>query len=246
MSERQYELFRYQNQDGSSKDWAIRINGNGTYTKRWGKTGTRLVSKEFSMTHPDEVFNEKRAKERKGYRSIGMFFIDDDGNLSTVPPASSTSAGNNPLPIKEEPRIYWRIRLASASLRSKNITTDFPGKVFEAALYLHNVYPSEWIDKFLNEYDIMLNTAGQLSKKDGIASLFLLLLLKKLAPPGFTVSLSHEDGVEISDQLKLEIEALSFFDTDLETLRPIAEDIGLLVKRLDLSMIAPEQEDFFF
>ena len=73
-----------------------------------------------------------------------------------------------------------------------------------------------------------------------------LLALKKFAPSGITVSLSHEDGVEISDQLKLETEALSFFDTDLESIISISEEIGLLQKRLDLSTIAPELEDFYF
>ena len=63
---------------------------------------------------------------------------------------------------------------------------------------------------------------------------------------GVTVSLSHEDAVEISDQLKLETQALSYFDIDLESIRHIAEEIGLLVKRLDLSTIAPEYQDFYF
>jgi len=85
-----------------------------------------------------------------------------------------------------------------------------------------------------------------LSKENGVASLLLLMVLKKNAPEGITVSLSHEDGVEISDHLKLETEALSFFDADLESIRQIAEEMGLLVKRVDLTMIAPEQEDFYF
>jgi len=86
--ETRYELYRYQNPDGSSKDWAIRDNGDGTYTKRWGKTGTRLQSKDFVLNDPDNFWREKQAKERKGYIPVGKFFIDNDGNLSTVPPAS--------------------------------------------------------------------------------------------------------------------------------------------------------------
>jgi hypothetical protein len=58
--------------------------------------------------------------------------------------------------------------------------------------------------------------------------------------------LSHEDGVEISNKLKLESKALSFFDTDLETVRPVAEALGLLEKRLDLSAVATSQDDFYF
>jgi len=37
-----------------------------------------------------------------------------------------------------------------------------------------------------------------------------------------------------------------FFDTDMETVRPIAEEIGLLVKRIDLSEVVSVVEDFYF
>lgn len=104
-----------------------------------------------------------------------------------------------------------------------------------------------WVEMIINGHgDFVKPDAGCLSKEDGVASLLLLIVLKKNAPEGITVSLSHEDGVEISDQLKLETEALSFFDTDLESIRQIAEEMDLLVKRIDLSMIAPEQDDFYF
>ena len=33
-----WELFRFYHGDGSSKDWAIHDNGNGTVTTRWGPT----------------------------------------------------------------------------------------------------------------------------------------------------------------------------------------------------------------
>ena len=39
----EFELYRFNHHDGSSKDWAIRDNRNGTFTTRWGKTGPRLT-----------------------------------------------------------------------------------------------------------------------------------------------------------------------------------------------------------
>jgi hypothetical protein len=68
----------------------------------------------------------------------------------------------------------------------------------------------------------------------------------KGAPSGVTISLSREDGIEISDQLKLESQALSFFDTDLEFVRSLAESIDLLDKRLDLSTVETFVDDFYF
>ncbi len=39
----EFELYRFNHHDGSSKDWAIRDNRNGAFTTRWGKTGPRLT-----------------------------------------------------------------------------------------------------------------------------------------------------------------------------------------------------------
>jgi len=85
-----------------------------------------------------------------------------------------------------------------------------------------------------------------LSKTEGVMLLLFLLGLKKHAPMGLSVTLSHEDGVDISEVLKLESRALAFFDSDLEAVRPIAEDLGLLTKRLDLAGIQSEVADGYF
>ena len=37
-----WSLYRYRNRDGSSKDWAVRTNPDGSITTRWGKTADRL------------------------------------------------------------------------------------------------------------------------------------------------------------------------------------------------------------
>jgi hypothetical protein len=85
-----------------------------------------------------------------------------------------------------------------------------------------------------------------LLKENGVNALLLLLAMKKSAPNTIGVSLSHEDSVEITDQLKSESLALSFFDTDLEAVRPLAQELKLLDKRIDLSTVDSEVEDFYF
>lgn len=249
-----FELYRYFNADGSSKDWAIcnestSFKGGGTYTVRWGKTGQRLPQK---LTKPvdnrNTVHDLIRSKIRKGYVLIGNVMIDDGGNISNVPPASSKPVGEDPHP-QDEPRIYWRIKIPAHLPESPDLEF-FRGMTRGFADSILRMYPEyEWISAIKSRYrDISLvkSEAGFWLKEDGVFPFLLLMAMKKHVPGGITISLSHEDSVEISDHLKLETQALSFFGTDLESIRSIAEILGLLAKRLDLSMIAPEHEDFYF
>jgi hypothetical protein len=242
----QYELYRFTNRDGTTKDWAVRANGDGSYTSRWGKTGVRLQSKTFQNMLPMQ--DHIREKTNKGYKLIGMVFIDDDGKVSHVPPASpSKPIGQDPHPTQETLCIYWRIKILPSILNGpavpflKGFATGYADSILK-------VYPGcSWVEKVRKGHgDFVKPGAGSLLKEHGIGSLMLIMALKKVAPDGITISLSHEDGVEISDQLKLESQALSFFDTDLESVRSIAEAIGLLEKRLDLSMVETELDDFYF
>lgn len=244
-----YDLYRYFNPDGTSKDWAIRNNGNGTYTKRWGKTGTRLQSKEFPYKSGNEILKDTDSKVRKGYGHIGRYYIDDGGNMSTVPLASSTPTAIKPNQAQEDPRIYWRLKIPDF-LPVQPVLQYFKDKATAYAQSILEFYPDcEWVIALKSRYRDMAfvkSEAGFFKKEDGIASLLLLLALKKAAPDGITVSLSHDDQVEISAQLKKEAEALSFFGTDLESIRSISEIIGLLEKKLDLSLVTAEIDDYYF
>lgn len=244
MVNRAYELFRYRNSDGSSKDWAIRTNGDGTFTKRWGKTDSRLTSKDFPMSHPDDIHGEKLRKLNKGYQSLGQFFIDVEGNISAVPPDSSTATVSNP--PQEDPRIYWRIKILPAMSHSPAIPF-LQGMINGYADKILEHYPDcLWVKNIRNGRSFLQAGAGSLRHADGIGALLLIMALKKIAPEGILVSLSHDDGVEISAQLKLESQALAFFDSDLQSVRSIAEHIALLDKKLDLAMIESETDDFYF
>jgi predicted DNA-binding WGR domain protein len=242
---KQYDLYRFIHGDGSSKDWAFHNNGDGTYTLRWGKTGTKLQTKAFENAQP--LQNRILEKTKKGYQYVGQVMIDDDGNITKASPASSKPAGEDPQPTQDEARIYWRIKIPSnvdstAVSLLKGLATGY-------AIAILRAYPGcAWVEKIKDGHgDFVKPSAGSLLKENGVGSLLLLMTLKKKgAPNGVTVSISQEDGVEISDQLKLESQALSFFDTDLESVRSIAESIDLLDKRLDLSTVETFVDDFYF
>ena len=240
-----YTLYRFTNKDGSSKDWAVRSNGDGTYTSRWGKTGARLQSKTFQKMTP--MNDHIREKTNKGYKLIGNIFIDHNGKAGDISLASLGPVGEDPHPTQESLCIYWRIKMLPAILNSPAVPF-LKGFACGCAQSLLRVFPdSSWLGNVKSGHgDFVKPQAGQLLPEHGAGPLLLLMALKKNAADGITISLSHEDGVEISDQLKMESQALSFFDTDLESVRSVAEEIGLLDKRLDLSLVVTELEDFYF
>lgn len=239
MSNQRYAFYRYDNTDGSSKDWAVRDHGDGTYTSRWGKTGAKLQSKTFQNMLPMQ--DHISEKLRKGYKYIGEFFIDDDGKLSTEQPGSLIGTTTN------DSRIYWRIRIPSTLANSPHLPF-LKGWSAGQALILSKAFPDcPWIKEVVNGHgDFVQNNAGSLLKEAGVAPLLWLMAIKRRAECGITISMSHEDGVEISSDLRKESEVLSFFGVELESIREIAERIGLLEKRVDLSQIASEQADFYF
>jgi predicted DNA-binding WGR domain protein len=234
-----FQLYRFLNSDGSAKVWGVRFNGGGSFTSIWGKEGAKMSSKTKGITHPDDVQKLIRSKQRKGYEYLGgSFYRGDDGKVVTSPPVVNLEPD---FPL-ENPQIYWSLKYIK-NLPSENFNSfkELGGRL-KAIFSRHG----KNFDQDPIRKSSLIKNSGIINKEDGVFVFLFLLALKKLAPFGVTVSLSHEDGLEISDQLKLETEALSFFDTDLESIRSIAEEIGLLQKRLDLSTIAPEIEGYYF
>jgi len=246
MSDKPYELYRYFNSDGSSKDWAIRRNSDGSFTRRWGKTDTKLSEKTQKSKNPNEIHDLILSKTSKGYVFVGERYINDNGNITIdSPPAVSKPTGVDPNPTQEEPAIYWRIKISQMSVDDTKKFDAFKMHAISLSQFFgENSFVLNFIQKLEN--DGRGNLAGKLLEDHGVEALLFFMTLKKNAPTNITVSLSHEDGVEISDQLKMESNALLFFDTDMETVRPIAEEIGLLVKRIDLSEVVSVVEDFYF
>lgn len=246
MSALAYDLYRFINPDRSTKDWAVRANDDGTYTSRWGKTGTRLQSKTFAngmISMRDHV----RSKTNKGYALIGQVLIDDDGKITSA--QTSKPQGQDPHPTEDPPCLFWRMRIKpQASLSDTQAIGQFHANVLSMGKTITEIYGSStFMNNFLQSLiSDQASSAGKLFKEQGIASLLLFMAMMKVAPSQVSIHLSHDDGVDISNKLKLESNALSFFDTNLETVRPVAEALGLLEKRIDLSTVASSQDDFYF
>ncbi len=249
MSALDYQLYRFTNPDRSTKDWAVRDNGDGTYTSRWGKTGTRLQSKIFNKNarSMNEHINEKLSK---GYRLIGDILIGDDGFVKPKisPPSSAQPIGQDPNPTEDPPCLFWRLKVRQQDLSDTQAIGTFHVNVLAMSSAITDCFgPSVWMKEFLHAMlNGHLSNAGKLFKEQGVASLLLFMAMMKLAPKQVSIHLSHDDGVEISSKIKLESKALSLFETDLETVRAVAETIGLLEKRLDLSVVASSQDDYYF
>ncbi|MBS3951720.1 MAG: hypothetical protein KGZ88_02090 [Methylomicrobium sp.] len=238
-----YDLYRFTNPDRSTKDWAVRHNGDGTYTSRWGKTGTRLQAKTFAKNRLS--MNEHiKSKVSKGYKSIGQVLIDDDGTISS---ASSKPLDQDSSPT-EESCLFWRLKIKQTDLSDTQAIGTFHANVLAMSSAITDCFgPSVWIKDFLHAMlNGHLSNAGKLFKQQGVASLLLFMAMMKVAPKQVSIHLSHDDGVDISNKIKLESKALSIFDTDLESVRPVAESLGLLEKRIDLSLVSSSQDDFYF
>lgn len=244
-----FDLFRFTNQDRSTKDWAIRDNGDGTYTSRWGKTGTSLQSKTFNKNarSMNEHINEKVSK---GYKLIGQVMIGVDGKVKPkISPASSSQPiGQDPNPTEDPPCLFWRLKIRQQDLSDTQAIGTFHVNVLAMSSAITDCFgPSVWMKDFLHAMvNGHLSNAGKLFKEQGVASLLLFMAMMKVAPKQVSIHLSHDDGVDISNKIKLESKALSLFDTDLESIRPVAESLGLLEKRLDLSALASSQDDYYF
>ena len=241
-----FELYRFTNPDRSTKDWAVRDNGDGTYTSRWGKTGTKLQSKTFDR-NALKMRDHIRSKLNKGYILIGEVLIDNDGKITSA--SSTKPLGPDPHPTEDPPCLFWRLKInRNADLSDTQAIGQFHANVLAMGKTITGTLgASAFLNNFLQSLvNDQASSAGKLFKEQGVASLLLFMAMMKVAPSQISIHLSHDDGVEISNQLKLESKALSFFDTDLETVRPVAESLGLLEKRLDLSAVASSQEDFYF
>ena len=74
-----WSLYRYRNRDGSSKDWAVRTNPDGSITTRWGKTADRLPG--VSTRSGVRQFDIEKQKQAKGYVFVAEVEIDSEGKV---------------------------------------------------------------------------------------------------------------------------------------------------------------------
>jgi len=247
-----WSLFRYRNSDSSSKDWAVTTNADGSISTRWGKTASRLPS--INTRTGIRQYDIERQKQAKGYVFVGEVEIDADGNIRlprSTPMAdpSPIPSGNRPVPVD---KLYWHVdcRAGRNTLLELGIALRAWLDDLEAWSQALGDAASDWsgwqrlIDAGLG--DEAFDLSGQIDLEHGVLPWLWLMALKHAAFPGVSVGIATENGRDVSADLKAETEVLALFDTDLETIRPLAESLGLLKPKLDLALAMADQTDHWF
>ena len=109
-------LYRYQNPEGSQKDWAYPVTVSDTVlTVYYGRTGSALRQAETPARQCEQgsPFREaaRRVQEKmaKGYVGLGEFWLADNRrDLTPVTGSASPAATVSSAP--ESPCLYWRRR----------------------------------------------------------------------------------------------------------------------------------------
>ena len=245
-----WSLFRYRNSDGSSKDWAVITNADGSISTRWGKTASRLPS--INTRTGIRQLDIERQKQAKGYVFVGEVEIDDGGNIRlprTVPITPTSSIPPQAIAVD---KLYWHVdcRAGHATLLDMGIALRRWQGDLEAWSQAYGLAASNWsgwqrlMDASLGEDAFDLS--GQIHREHEVLPWLWLMALKQAAFPGVSVGIATENGRDVSANLKAETEVLALFDTDVEAIRPLAESLGLLKPRLDLALAMSDQTDHWF
>jgi len=257
----EFELYRFNHHDGSSKDWAIRDNHNGTFTTRWGKTGPRLPGEKTKPTrHSREVVELTNSKLQKGYAHVGTVFMDSNGNLQGQPQPKPRLKTPPTEPKIRMPRtrsgtVYWDVKIdgqlvgqARQALGRQILT--IAGQIKSVGSFK---LPPSWDgwaklagfadEKGTTDMNAPDGLSGQVRKRHGIVPLLFLMALRDAKLQGVSVGLAGDDGLELFD-IKSEDFLFDLFGTSLNAVRPLAEALGLIQPRIDLSTMAGQ--DFFF
>jgi hypothetical protein len=211
-----YELYRCIREDGTSKDWAVRINPDGTVTTRWGRTGRKLINIQTRKVDPEHL---KRSKAKKGYIRVGHFDIDVLGDLI---PESSQIQGSEF--TKEPLTLRWQLTFGAGVVGHE--LRDWRERVI-VTLNAHGVLIEE-----ASIPDVTRSGSGHVHCDD--LNAFLGLLLLKQATPdgvGFTFRTADHREIDAGD-----LPSLQRMGLDLSSIRPLAESLGLLEPRMDLRM----------
>jgi hypothetical protein len=244
-----WSLYRYRNPDGSSKDWAVQTNADGSVTTRWGRAASRLPS--ISTRNGVSQVDIERQKQRKGYVLIGEVTIDHEGNVS-FPVQDHPPPRTQPVTVDRPETLYWHIdcntdtetcvQLASELRRMIAVLSAFDKELAQAN--------QDW-DGWQQLLDLTLTPqgftqSGQLQPFHGVKPWLLLMALKFKNFAGVEIGIATEHSRDLSADLKAESEILAFFGCDLESIKPVAEQLGLLKPKLNLAQAMAEQGDCWF
>ncbi|WP_347987595.1 hypothetical protein [Methylomonas sp. AM2-LC] len=256
-----WNLFRHRNSDGSSKDWAVKSNSDGTITTRWGKTASCLPSSGTRSGIIQTVI--ERQKRNKGYVFVAEVDIDQDGNVSL---ASQNQNGN----LNQQPEadgspslqpdnsrsvvdiLYWHIECKADHDTCVTLGIEVR-RMLGSIQACDDLFPKpeqDWdgwqqlIDHTLNPQ--AFTQSGQIQQVHGVMPWLLLMALKFKGFVDLEIGMASENSREISADLKAEPEVLAFFGADLEAVRPLAEMLGLLKPKLNLALAMADQDDNWF
>lgn len=253
-----WNLFRHRNRDGSSKDWAVKSNSDGSITTRWGKTASCLPSSGTRSGISQSAI--ERQKRNKGYVFVAEVDIDQDGNVTF---ASQNQNGN----LNQQPEadvspslqpdnsrsvvgaLYWHIdcKADHDTCVTLGIEVRRMLGVIQACDELFPKPVQVW-DGWQQLIDHTLNPkaftqSGQIQQFHGVMPWLLLMALKFKGFAGVDIGMATENRREIIADLKAEPEVLTFFGTDLDSVRPLAEMQGLLKPKLNLALAMADQDD---
>ncbi len=252
-----WNLYRHRNTDGSSKDWAVTTNTDGSITTRWGKTASKLPG----VRHRRGIrqFDIETQKQAKSYVFVAVVDIDGDGNVvfpgkTSATPSQWPESGANPVSVPAPPveALYWTVDChVKQSIRVElGIEVRRLIGVIQNLSDGHATSEQEWngwqqfIDATLNAEPFELS--GQIKSVHGVLPWLFLLALKAKGFKGVEIDIATETARDLSVDLKAEQEVLAFFGTDLDSIRDTAEVLGLLKPRLKLAATMSDTDDCWF
>jgi hypothetical protein len=269
-----WRLFRYRNSDGSAKDWAVITNPDGSISTRWGKSAACLPS--VNTRQGIRQFDIERQKQAKGYVLVGEVDIDQVGNVAFPGQNSiQIRNSGNPLAEADENHqaeaeqlrslvgtLYWHIdckvdhetcaELGSQvrrmigvleALQSDDVMPEnAAGRVAQAGQVWDGW--QQLLDLTLNQQ--AFSHSGQIQQAHGVMPWLLLMALKFKGFAGVEIGIATEHCREVLADLKAEPEILTFFGTDLDSIRSLAERLGLLKPKLNLAQAMAGQDDSWF
>ncbi|MBD9362292.1 hypothetical protein [Methylomonas fluvii] len=252
-----WNLYRHRNSDGSSKDWAVRSNSDGSITTRWGKTASCLPG--VSNRSGVRQFDIEKQKQAKGYVLVAEVEIDGDGNVVFPGNASATPSplpepDSNPelVPTPPVEVLYWtidchakqpvRVELGIEVRRLIGVIQSVSDQQSKPEKYWDGW--QQFIDATLNAETFELS--GQIKSVHGVLPWLFLLALKAKGFKGVEIDIATETARDLSVDLKAEQDVLVFFGTGLDSIRDTAEVLGLLKPRLNLAAAMSHTDDCWF
>ncbi|UOA07340.1 hypothetical protein [Methylobacter sp. S3L5C] len=242
-----WRLYRHRNSDGGSKDWAVKTNPDGSITSRWGKTAARLPG--VSTRNGIRQFDIERQKQAKGYVFVAEVDIDSEGQVFLSGQAMHEHP-ESPLPAIGT--LYWHIEYRANPATGMALASEIRRlfDVVQALTEYEAIHEQTW-SGWQQLLDLSVNAepfvqSGQIRQAHGVLPWLFLLALKRQAINGVEIGMATESSREVSVDLKAEPDILAFFGTDLDSIRAIAELLGLLKPRLNLALALCDTDDCWF